>query len=72
MEIVAAGETGYLVPPSDAQALADAIRRFLDDDALIPQLGSAGRRRAEERFDVSRYVREFEDLYQAVEEGDLP
>ena len=69
-EIVAAGETGYLVPPGDAQALADAIRRFLDDRTLIQRMGLAGQRRADERFDVSRYVREFENLYQTVEEGD--
>ena len=31
-EVVRDGETGYLVPPGDPQALADAIIRFFDTD----------------------------------------
>ena len=34
------GETGFLVPPGDAPALARAVRRLLDDPALADRLGS--------------------------------
>ena len=44
------GETGLLVPPGDAGALALAIGRVLDDPALAAAIGEAGRARALERF----------------------
>ncbi len=37
--------TGLLVPPRDAQALEQAIRRYLDSPALREQHGKAGRER---------------------------
>jgi glycosyltransferase involved in cell wall biosynthesis len=37
--------TGLLVPPRDAQALEQAIRRYLDSPALRQQHGKAGRER---------------------------
>jgi phosphatidyl-myo-inositol dimannoside synthase len=45
-DAVVHGETGLLVPPSDAGTLAAAIRRILEDRALARALGEAGRRRA--------------------------
>lgn len=39
------GENGLLVPPGDAAALADALRRILDDPALARRMGEAGRAR---------------------------
>ena len=44
------GETGLLVPPADASALAVAILRALDDGELRARLGAAGRVRVLERF----------------------
>ena len=44
------GSTGLLVPPSDPGALAAAIGRLLDDDALRAQVGAAGRRRVLREF----------------------
>lgn len=41
------GRTGLLVPRGDAQALAEAMRRVLADDALARRLGEAGRAQAE-------------------------
>jgi MMP alpha-(1->4)-mannosyltransferase len=50
-EVVGAdGETGLLVPPDDAGALALAIARLLDDRALRARLGAAGRERVVQRF----------------------
>jgi glycosyltransferase involved in cell wall biosynthesis len=44
------GQTGLLVPPDDPGALAAAIGRLLDDDALRQRLGDAGRQRVLGRF----------------------
>ena len=49
-DVVTEGETGLLVPPGDATALAAACTRLLDSDALCARLGAAGRRVAETRY----------------------
>jgi glycosyltransferase involved in cell wall biosynthesis len=43
-ELVRDGENGLLVPVGDTAALADAIRRVLDDPALVTRLRDGGRR----------------------------
>jgi len=44
---VRAGETGYLVPHGDAEALAAGMLEFAGNPALVERLGQAGRRFAE-------------------------
>jgi glycosyltransferase involved in cell wall biosynthesis len=65
-ELVVEGETGFLVPPGDPQALAVALERLLGDSALRRRLGAAGRRRAEERFDLVSTRQAHLDLYSAL------
>ena len=56
-EAVADGQSGLLVPPGDATALAAALRRLLDDPALRRRLGEQGRARIEREFSVETMVR---------------
>ena len=42
-ELVVDGETGLLVPPDDAPALAEALARLLQDQDLARRLARAGR-----------------------------
>ncbi len=42
-EVIDHGETGWLVPPGDSHALADAIRLLMEDADLRHRLGAAGR-----------------------------
>ena len=44
-EIVDHGHTGYLVPPRDEKALADAVVRLLQDPDLRRQFGANGKRK---------------------------
>lgn len=48
------GVTGLLVPPSDPDALTDAVRRLCSDKTLRRQLALAGRRFVRDRFSQER------------------
>lgn len=57
-ETVVEGINGYLVPARDADSLAQAMMRFVDNPALATQMGVQSRRLAEERFDVHEVNRQ--------------
>lgn len=65
-EAVVDGETGLLVAPGDARALAAAIARLLKDPLLRERLGHAGRVRVERHFGVDRLVEGTMAVYDAV------
>ncbi|HXQ27968.1 MAG TPA: glycosyltransferase family 4 protein [Gemmatimonadales bacterium] len=52
------GETGFLVPPEDPEAVAAAVCRLLDDRALAAQVGAAGRHAVETYYNWDRVVRD--------------
>ncbi len=63
METVVDGETGYLVPPSDASALAQAIRKALDNKEERIRLGENGLKRVQKHFTASRMCEKTLSLY---------
>lgn len=63
-------ETGLLVSPSNATALADALDRLGRDDALRARLGEAGRRLAAERFSPEVSADAVERLYDRLVAAD--
>jgi glycosyltransferase involved in cell wall biosynthesis len=62
-EVVKPGETGWLVAPKDAAALAEAMDHLLADDAMRTAFGQAGRRRAESRFSMAAMVQKHEETF---------
>ena len=65
-EVVADGETGWLVAPGDAPALAGAIKRLMADPAERKRMGDAGRRRMQERFTWRETARKTVALYEEI------
>lgn len=70
LSIVAEGETGFLVPPGDAKALADKLEVLLRDSALRERMAAAGRERLEAKFSFANTVNELEALYREVLKND--
>lgn len=62
-EAIVHGATGYIVPPGDERAMAEAMLRILDDDRLMAEFGTKGRQRTVERFRREDRFREIDELY---------
>jgi glycogen synthase len=67
-EVVVDGETGRLVEPGNAGALADALRQALADPAGARRMGEAGRRRVEAHFSWDRIADRTLAIYQEAVE----
>ena len=62
-DLVAHGETGWLVPPGDPPNMARGIQHLLGDGGLRARLAAAGRAASLERHGVEGLVRRMEALY---------
>jgi glycosyltransferase involved in cell wall biosynthesis len=71
-EMVIEGETGFLVPPRDAVALADVIEKLICDPVLAEKMGRAGHERAQKLFSSKRNVRELCALIKTGSRDDWP
>ena len=56
-ELVEDGVSGFLVPPGDAQSLAERISALLEDDDLRNRFGKAGRAEVEAEFNIDLEAR---------------
>ncbi|HEX8847110.1 MAG TPA: glycosyltransferase [Pyrinomonadaceae bacterium] len=61
-DVLDSGKCGLLVPPRNAEALADAIRRLLKDEALREGLAREGFTRAVELYDIQHLVGKYAAL----------
>jgi glycosyltransferase involved in cell wall biosynthesis len=62
-DLIIDGKTGRLVPPHDAQALADAVLELLRDRAYARALGETASAAVVERFATERLLRDVQKLY---------
>lgn len=67
-EAVRDGITGYLVPPANSEAMANAIIDLLQNPDKAAAMGSAGRKVVEEKFTVEAMVKKYEKLYMSLVE----
>ncbi len=62
-ELVVDGETGWLVPPEDVDALSDALRQVAADRPAARAMAERGRERVLDEFDLCRNVTEQLELF---------
>ena len=65
-EIVSDGETGFLVPPDDPDALAERIALLIHTPHLAESFGQAGYARASALFSIRACVDQFETIYRGL------
>ncbi|MGE5207766.1 MAG: glycosyltransferase, partial [Alphaproteobacteria bacterium] len=63
-EMVIESETGFLVRPGDAVAMANAIEKLIRDHSFAKRLGQCGYERAQSHFSIEKNVRELYALLQ--------
>ncbi len=65
-EVIRDGENGFLVPPSDPDALADRVLRLLADRGLAKRMGEAGKAYVAAEFTVERMCEKMLALYREL------
>ena len=68
LEAVADGETALIVPPKDADSLADAMARLLEDGELARRLGAAARERVGQAYSLAAMLDRMVGVFGAVAE----
>ena len=62
-ENVCEGETGFVVPRRDPEAMALGLSRLAADPSLRERMGRAGRRRVEKHFRIEDQIVAFDRAY---------
>lgn len=65
-ELVRDRETGYLIPPADALALAERIAHILAEPARAREVAERGRAAVRARFGIERTARGYENLFEEL------
>lgn len=62
-EMVADGETGFLVPVSNERTLADRLVYLLQNEEIAAQMGQRGRELVQNKFSIDIMMREYRKYY---------
>ena len=62
-EAIEHGVSGFIVPPRDANAMAEALLRLYRDPSLRQAMGMQARARVEKHFTISKMINELEQFY---------
>lgn len=68
-EVLTHGETGFLVPHADAQALAQTLHAALRGNEGTARIAAAGQAHARATFDRQRMRQQYLDLFMRVGKG---
>ena len=64
--VVKDGETGFVVPPENPEALAGVLKKLFQDANLRKRMGNAGRKRAENFFSQKAMVSGVQAVYEKL------
>ncbi|MFI5223994.1 MAG: glycosyltransferase, partial [Nitrospirales bacterium] len=65
-DVVIEGETGFVVPPRDAPALADRTQVLLADASLRARMGAKGRALVEQSYSIDKMLDRMETVYRGL------
>jgi N-acetyl-alpha-D-glucosaminyl L-malate synthase BshA len=65
-EVVLHGQTGFLTPVGDVEAMSEYALKILTDDVLRKEMGENARRRVLETFDAELIVPQYEEFYRQI------
>ena len=65
-EMVKEGSNGFLVPPKDEKAIAEAIGKFLSDPSLLDKMKSTSINYAKDAFSWKRIAMKTIEVYEKV------
>lgn len=68
-ELVADGETGFLIPQKSPDQLVERINRLLKDDRLREGMGTRGKERIQDEFSIDKMVNGHIRLYERLLHG---
>lgn len=66
-ELVSNGETGFLFPSENIEALRDALHKLISDTALRQTMGNVARRHMEERYSWTATAKQYALLLEKVQ-----
>jgi glycosyltransferase involved in cell wall biosynthesis len=66
MEVIEDGVSGHLVPPGDADAMAERIAALLAEAEKLPEMGRKGRWRVQEKFGFTTQARLYHELFEKL------
>lgn len=65
-EIIQHGVNGFLIPPDNPKALAEAIQKFLNNRKFFEQMAINGRKTIVKKFNTNNILTKYEALYEEV------
>ncbi|MFC2103578.1 glycosyltransferase family 4 protein [Bacteroidota bacterium] len=63
-EIVEDGISGILVPPENAESIADALKKLISDPIKREEFGKEGQKIVQQKFTIERMINDYEKLFQ--------
>lgn len=63
-EVVLDGKSGFLIPEKDVNALAERLEYLIEHPELWPEMGRAGRKFVEEKYDIKKLNQKLVEIYQ--------
>ncbi|MFA6749270.1 MAG: glycosyltransferase family 4 protein, partial [Candidatus Riflebacteria bacterium] len=65
-EVIVDKVTGFVVPHSNSKALAEAILKLVQNNAMRQLMGQSSRHRAEQVFSLKRFAQDMEKTYRSL------